>query len=595
MSKNYKELVKKVNQKYKGDKTVPYMGNNSLPDARSVYDYDKDRVDVIRRCHKDIIFFAENFFYIITSGRKENIKLREYQIEGLKLFQDYKKTIFNTSRQVGKTTLMTIYAVWLITFFEYRKVMIVANKSDTAKEILERIKIAYEEMPNWIKPETKGWNKLSVEFKNGSSIKIAATSSDAARGSSLNCLIIDEVAHIDDNMLDAFWSSVSPTISNDPNGRILMASTPKGVGNLFHRIWNESQQPDSPWGYLKVMWDDIGGRSETFKQEQIIDLGSEELFRQEYCCEFLESSGSYIHEELYNELAAKCIEPRIELANIDGYKIFREPDLENRIYVAGVDVGEGVNECNSVVQILDVTNLTSIEQVAIYVTNKVGPNGFAKNINDIMKHWGKPPIAVERNNSGGGVVVTLLAESYGYPCIVNFAEKQGRLDYGHLRGVTASTNTKYLAVMNMFDFLKTKKVITLRELETLKELNTFVRHKNERWSKKSSAYKDDRVDALYWALICIHERVVTQYFSVEVWDDEKKPLVIKPLYDIYGKNYRLRFGDKSNNYGADPFIFSGDENIDPFMQEMNDIGWLTPEQDARRGWSSYEPAGYLKH
>ena len=194
-----KLLIEKVNKKYIGDKTVPYMGNNSLPDGKSEYEYDKDRVYVIKKCHKDILFFAENFFYILSQGKKHCISLHDYQRDGLKLFQNNKKNIFNTSRQIGKTTLMCIYALWMTTFFEYRKILIVANKSDTAKEILSRIKMAYEELPNWIKPGVKSWNKQSVEFQNGSDIKISATSADAARGQSLNCLSGESIVEIVDD------------------------------------------------------------------------------------------------------------------------------------------------------------------------------------------------------------------------------------------------------------------------------------------------------------------------------------------------------------------------------------------------------------
>lgn len=62
-------LIEKVNETYKGDKTVPYMGNNSLPDSKSTYEYDKNRVTVIKKCHKDILFFAENFFYILARSK----------------------------------------------------------------------------------------------------------------------------------------------------------------------------------------------------------------------------------------------------------------------------------------------------------------------------------------------------------------------------------------------------------------------------------------------------------------------------------------------------------------------------------------------
>lgn len=590
----YDTLIEKVNKQYKGDKTVPYLGNPQLPSGRSEFEYDKDRALVIQKCHEDIVFFAENFFYIIAESKLEKIQLRDYQVKGLKLFQNYKKTIFNTSRQIGKSTLMTIYALWLVTFFEYKNVIIVANNARTSKEILSRIKRAYEQLPNWIKPTIgNSWGKELVEFSNGSGLMISATSADAIRGFAVNCLIFDEAAHIEEHMLQEFWTSIKPTISADPNARLLISSTPNGVGNLFHELWDKAIGGEADdWGTLSVKWYEITGRTQAWADAERRELGDDK-FEQEYECKFLESGGSNIPEELYNELQSNCISPRVELPQFDGYKIYKEPDLDNHIYVAGVDVAEGVGQNYSTIQILDVTDMTNIEQVGVYANNTTGPSEFARQLNEIMMHWGKPPLAIERNNSGGGVVITSMDKDYHYPCLINFAFKQGRVDYGNLKGVTSSTNTKYHGVMNMFYFLKTHRRVRLRDIETLKELNTFVRHKNERWGKKSDKYNDDRVDALIWALICIHEAVATQFFTINMWDDNKKPFGLEPLYEIFGKQGgRYRFGNEENNYGADSIIFSTGNDFDPFIQEMNNSGWLLPEQDAQRGWRSYEPSPY---
>jgi very-short-patch-repair endonuclease len=406
-----------------------------------------------------------------------------------------------------------------------------------------------------------------------------------------NCLVVDEAAHIEPHILEEFWSAVYPTISNDEDARILMSSTPNGVGNLFHELWEKSQEDNSSWGSLKVYWHEIDGRDESWAKDKRRDLGDEK-FEQEYECKFLESGGSNIPEDLYNELAKGCIQPRIELTQFDGYKIYKEPNLEDRIYVAGVDIAEGVGECNSAIQILDVTDMSNIEQVATYANNQVGPNEFARQLNEIMMHWGKPPLAIERNNTGGGLVIKAMDTEYNYPALVNFAFKQGRVDYGHLKGITSSTNTKYYGVMNMFYFLKTHRRVRLRDIKTLEELNTFVRHKNEKWARKSDSYYDDRVDALIWALICVHEAVAQQFFTVNMWDDNKKPFGLEPLYEIYGRGAnRYRFGTEDNNWGVDSLVMPSGMG-DPFIDEMNDAGWLLPEQDAQRGWRSYEPSPY---
>jgi hypothetical protein len=403
------------------------------------------------------------------------------------------------------------------------------------------------------------------------------------------CLICDELAFVDDGMAREFWSAILPTVSNNPNAKVLVASTPNGVGNLYHEVWETAQNPKSGWGHIKVPWYEIPGKTKEWAAQERITLGDDK-FEQEYECKFLEGGDSCISEELYLQLQKRCIKPHITL--YDGaYNVFVEPNVKDRIYVAGVDIGEGVGACYSTISIFDITEMTEIEQVATYSSNDVGPYEFARILNEIMGHWGKPPLAVERNNTGGGVVITRLDKDFNYPNLINFATKQGNIDRSHLKGVTSSTNTKYHGVMNLFYWLKTQKRVILRDIETLKELNTFVRHKNEKWAKKSDSHFDDRVDAMIWALIAVHEMVVSQFFTVEMWDDNKKPLLLKPLYSsTMDSSQRYAFGNENNNYGIDQILLPMGGDNDPFIQEMNDMGWLTPEQNNQSGWSSYEPA-----
>ena len=74
------------------------------------------------------------------------------------------------SRQVGKTTLMTIYALWIACFNEDQRILIVANKEQTAISIFKRVRLAYEELPNFLKPGVEEYGKTSMQLSNGSSI-----------------------------------------------------------------------------------------------------------------------------------------------------------------------------------------------------------------------------------------------------------------------------------------------------------------------------------------------------------------------------------------------------------------------------------------
>ena len=89
------------------------------------------------------------------------------------------------------TTSYTIFALWTLIFNAEQRIMLLANKADTAIEILSRIQLAYEYLPTWLKPAVVVWNKSEIIFSNKSAIKGFATASDSARGYSANCITGD--------------------------------------------------------------------------------------------------------------------------------------------------------------------------------------------------------------------------------------------------------------------------------------------------------------------------------------------------------------------------------------------------------------------
>jgi hypothetical protein len=101
------------------------------------------------------------------------------------------------SRQTGKSTISTIFCLWTACFNNDQNILLVANKESTAKEIFKRIRLAFEELPNWMKPGVKEYGKESMELANGSRIGITTTTGTAGRGSSANLLFIDEADWIE--------------------------------------------------------------------------------------------------------------------------------------------------------------------------------------------------------------------------------------------------------------------------------------------------------------------------------------------------------------------------------------------------------------
>lgn len=560
-----------------------YLGNDQLPTPEATFDYMEhpEWVEDIRKCTKNILYFAENFFYITNLDEgKIKIRLHSFQKKILRGLRDNRFVCLLASRQIGKTTLMTIYALWVACFQEDQRILIVANKEQTAINIFKRVRLAYEKLPNYLKPGVLEYGKTSMSLANGSSIGISTTSSDAGRGDSCNCLILDELAFIDNHMVEDFWKSVYPIISSSKKSKIFVASTPNGTGNLFYELYSGAIETDpskqNGWHAEKVDWWEVPGRDEKWKADTIKSLGSREAFDQEFGNVFLQTGESAVNDILFDQLKADCAEPTF-VFDEGKYLLWDEPSKE-KIYVAGVDISEGVGEAASVIQVLDITDLREIKQVAVYHNRTISPINFTTKLLEVLQHWGSPLALIERNNCGAGVVDQLKA-AHNYENIVTYGVKAGKLSFNKV-GVVAHTNTKYKGVTNMRYWINELRSVKIRDLKTLLELKNFVRYPNGTWGAKPGADNwDDRVMSLIWALMILDDEVVEKYFDVEQRDDNKKPLKIRQLdYGIkYFMNPVSMYSNERNTAEDNiplPIVFQG--NSDDEFSEVTDLesmGW----------------------
>jgi hypothetical protein len=164
-------------------------------------------------------------------------------------------------------------------------------------------------------------NKHLVSFTKTNQIKpvydainVKNTHSFYAEGMTVhNCsfLYLDEVAFIEG--YDEFFASVYPTISSGETTKLLMTSTPNGM-NHFWKTCKGAEEGTNGYQFVKVMWYDVPGRGEAWKQETLEALDhDQEKFNQEYCCEFAGSSGTLISGQKLKELS-----PSIPIAQADG-------------------------------------------------------------------------------------------------------------------------------------------------------------------------------------------------------------------------------------------------------------------------------------
>ena len=547
-----------------------YMGNKNLPNVNWKGVYTKEQVKHLKKASKNILYFAENFFYIVNLDRgRERIQLYKPQKRSLRLMRDNRFFCLLASRQIGKSTMMSIYILWQACFNADQRILLVANKEATAIEIFQRIRMAYEELPNWLKPPVKEYAKTSMTLENGSRIGITTTTGTAARGQSVNCLVIDEMAFIEPHLVEEFWKSVFPIITSSTKSKVFVCSTANGTDNLFYKLYTEAVDGLNSWAYDKIKWNEIPGRDKKWAQETKTAIGSADAWLQEFECEFIHSGESTLDDELFEEMMNKVSSPKILLD--DGhYKIWEEPD-EAKLYVAGVDISEGVGIDSSVIQILDITDIRDIKQVAVYRNNKIPPLEFTNKLYGILRNWGSPLALIERNNCGAQVVDRLSVD-LGYEKVVSYGNAKAHRR-NVMRGMIAHTNTKYKGVLNMRYFMNEVRVIKINEEDTVKELRNFVRYPNGTW-KARAGFHDDRVMAMLYALFILEKEITERFFEIVELDDMGKPLVIEPM--DYGISY---FEDPTSIYLDNEIVGSNNHELpaivwgmgDEMEDEMNDL------------------------
>ena len=448
------------------------LKNPQLPSRLTKIKYEPWMAAEIKKCVEDPIYFAENYFYIVSldEGRIK-IPLYEIQKKILKMMVENNRVAVVSSRQMGKTTMMTIFALYYTIFQSDKTVLLVANKQGTAREVLGRIRLAYENLPVWLKPGVTEWQKESVKFANGSRIAISSTSTSAGRSFSINCLLIDECAFIPPHLSDEFFTSVLPTITPSKKSKLILTSTPNGASGYFYERVRDAMRGKTEWKYVSVPWTSIPGRDLEWYKKALSDCNNDEkFFSQEYACAFLQDGDMAFDKAYLEEMKRRTKEAPV--LNTQEYKVWETPK-QGHTYAMGVDVAEGVGDCASCVQVIDITDLTNIRQVACYNNRSIDPSHFAKVIFDIALQWGKPYVLIERNNMGIEVVSRLEGEPFYYPKLI--AYDAAEREKAKRNGIISSVQSKYDGVSNMRYYMNVMRAMDIPDAQTLTEFDTFIR------------------------------------------------------------------------------------------------------------------------
>ena len=464
-----------------------YLGNPNLKKANVAQSFTPAQVKEFVKCSQNPVHFIRKYIKIVSLDKGlVPFDLYDFQEDMVSKFNDNRFNIAKLPRQSGKSTVVTSYLLWYVIFNDNVNVAILANKAATAREMLQRLQLSYENLPKWMQQGINQWNRGSLELENGSKIMAASTSASAVRGMSFNIIFLDEFAFIPNHIADQFFSSVYPTISSGKSTKVIIISTPHGM-NMFYKLWHDAERKKNEYVTTEVHWSQVPGRDAVWKEQTIANT-SEEQFRVEFECEFLGSVDTLISA---SKLRMMTYDDPIQKNK--GLDVYEKPEKDHQ-YCITVDVARGVTKDYSAFCVIDTTTIP-YKVVAKYRNNTIKPLLFPNTIYDVACAYNHAFVLVEVNDIGGQIADMLHFDlEYDNILMASMRGRAGQVvgqGFSGTKvqlGVKMSTTVKKTGCSNMKQLIEADKLL-ISDYDIIAELTTFIQ-RGQAWEAEEGCNDD---------------------------------------------------------------------------------------------------------
>ena len=449
-----------------------------------------------KKCAVQSDYFLSRYSYIQHPIRGRVLfDLYKYQKGALDDFENHDYNIVLKGRQIGISTLVAGYALWLMLFHKDKNILVIATKQETAKNLVTKVKFMHDNLPVWLRGTITTNNKLSLQFSNGSQIKAVASSPDAGRSEALSLLILDEAAFID--AADIIWTAASSTLST--GGKAILLSTPNGVGNFFHKMWQGAESKENGFNPILLDWKVHPERDQAWRDRQTELMGEMQAI-QEHDASFIFSGNTVVPPEILEFYKSTYVKEPISKEGFDGNLWVWEYPNPNKTYIVCADVSRGDGEDYSTAVVIDVESSAEVAEYKGKVETKVFGNmlvSLATQYNDAL--------LIPDNSSIGWNAIQQIIDR-GYKNLFYMSRDLQYVDVEHqlsgrynaeergmVPGFMISQRTRPLIINRLKEYMLDTS-FTIRSSRMIAELETFI-WKNGR-PEALSGYNDDLVLAL---------------------------------------------------------------------------------------------------
>ena len=542
-----------------------YLGNPNLKRTGTTEQFSEEQIVEYQKCSQDPLYFIENYVRIVSLDHGlVPFDMYDFQKGMVTSMHDNRFTIHKLPRQSGKSTIIISYLLHYVLFNPNTNVAVLANKSNTARDILGRLQLAYENLPQWMQQGIIAWNKGNIELENGSKIVAAATSSSAIRGGSYNIIFLDEFAFVPSTIAEQFFSSVYPTITSGQNTKVIIVSTPHGM-NQFYKLWVDAQEGRNNYVPTEVHWSEVPGRDEKWKEETIRNT-SESQFNSEFECEFLGSIDTLVSPVKLRQMTYRT--PTQSNSNLDIY----ERPKEGNTYLMTADVARGTQNDYSAFLVFDVTQIP-YRVVAKYRDNDIKPLLFPSKIYEVARAYNQAFVLIEVNDIGESVANAMQFDlEYDNLIMASMRGRAGQVLGGGFSGgraqlgVRTTKAVKKIGCSNLKQLLEDNKLI-IEDYDCINELSTFI-------IKGSSFQADDGCNDDCVACLFLFGWATDQTYFKELTDNDIRKTMMAEQQDMLEQDM-APFG----------FVINGleDENVGEMVDEYG-TRWAPVVRDYTTDW-----------
>jgi hypothetical protein len=443
----------------------------------------------IVRCGKDPSYFFNTYVKIQHPTRGTiPFKTYSFQDDCVQDFIDHRFTIVVKGRQLGLSTLVAAYSVWMALFHKDKNILIIATKLGVAQNFIKKSKTIIANLPEWmvLSPIVTN-NRQLLELGNGSSIKAIPTSDDAGRSEALSLLIVDEAAFVRD--FDTLWTGLYPTLST--GGRAIILSTPNGVGGQYYKLFTDAEAGLNEFKPIRLNWDVHPERDQVWFEKETRNLTQREI-AQEYLCDFAASGETFLGDQDI-EWLRNLVRPPVEKQGFDRNVWVWEYPKPGHNYVISADVSRGDGKDYSTFHICD---STSGEVVAEY-KGKISPDKFGDMLVEFGTKYNEAQLCPENNSFGYSTMVRIKDLNYKK---VYSTKGRGAFLGGYVpdleadsMGFNTNSKTRPLILNKLEETLRNKR-LKIYSSRFYEELKTFVWNDNKVQAMKGE--NDDLVMSL---------------------------------------------------------------------------------------------------